>query len=184
MDTIPFELSFHILRYLVAEGTPCERALALFNLASSSRSWWHVVDSWSSRRAEMDITVLSQLNHGKMKSFPTLNICALTVYCKRIGDICALCNNSRRYRFHYEIFTGLQLCQACQSAYFPKISNARILKYFDIHPGAEEKIRQLETFNMASLKGKQFLNVPLHRWNDVEELVSKGYLSAKRRPRF
>jgi hypothetical protein len=102
---------------------------------------------------------------------------AISVFCKRVGNICATCNNRARHSHNGETFTNLQLCQACESFLFPKISSTRLRKFFDISPNAEYKIQRSETLNSFRQAIQKPRRQAIFRWSDVEELIRDGSLT-------
>ena len=103
---------------------------------------------------------------------------AISVFCKRVGKICAICNNRAQHSRYGEKFTKLQLCKACESFLFPKISSRRLRKYFDLSSNSKSKLQHSkETFKSLQQVFEKPYASGIFRWSDVEEFVLNGTLT-------
>ena len=178
LERLPKELLLEVLKWLAQDGETSQGAHAVLNIARSSHSFYQFVNSWVHTTAKLaaDLQHLDRVITKKPTHQPSF--IAISVFCKRVGKICATCNNRARHSRDGERFTKLQLCQACESFLFPKISSTRLHKFFDISPNAKVKLQRseetLNSFRQAIQKPRRKV---IFRWSDVEELVLDGSLT-------
>ena len=131
LSNLPFEILLDIVNALGGECDPSHRASeALLSLRSTNQRISAVVDKWCDSYAARQL--MWKLPNGEVLGlFSKTSLNLVDIY-KRIAWICAKCNNRARKYPRVEPFTNLQLCQACDSHYFPKISWARVASYFDL----------------------------------------------------
>jgi hypothetical protein len=177
LERRPAELLLEVLKWLAQDDETTRGSLAILNIARSSHSFYHFVNSWVHTTAKLAAD-LQCLHPIIPKNFIDQSSFAMSVFCKRIGHICATCNNRARLSQGGERFTKLQLCQACESFLFPKISSTRLHMLFDISPNAKCKLqRSKETLNSFWQTIQNPCRKVIFRWSDVEELVLDGALT-------
>lgn len=166
MLTIPMELFLNVLCYLEKDCENPHGAMAILNLAMTCRGFWNIIESWASTKASQDLQTLSSLYNKHNSSPPS----ALSVLCRRLGDICMFCSNRARSSAG-EVFTHLPICRACEARKVPKISNVNLDRLFIFSGDPEDLLKTLES--------RENLDHRLYRWSDIEPLVVNGYLKNK-----
>ena len=166
MLTIPTELFLNILGYLEKDRENPRGAMAILNLAMTCRGFWNIIEFWASTKASQDLQTLSSLCSKHNSSPPS----ALSVLCRRLGDICMFCSNRARSSAG-EVFTHLPICRACEARKVPKISNVNLDRLFIFSGDPEDLLKTLES--------RENLDHRLYRWSDIEPLVVNGYLKNK-----
>src|SRR5438045_7829290 len=123
---LPVELYHLVLDQIKSPDDTYCTSLAILNLARTSRLNFQIISLWAAAAAAQDIRVVRDIEcESIIHAYPQRT--SIAILCKRLARICAICNNRATRR---EIFTELQLCQACEAVYFPKISMERIMDTF------------------------------------------------------
>jgi hypothetical protein len=100
----------------------------------------------------------------------------LSVICKRIVGICAICKNRKDQE---EIFTGLQICKPCHAFHTLKISYFRFRQLFlvtevgleaRVHGTGQSLIREKCRYP------KNDPQCPLLHWGDICDLIKRKYI--------
>jgi hypothetical protein len=123
LSTLPLDILLHILDFLANDfhlAPSYTTSKAIFGLASSCQRLSDVVEFWILRNRKREITLPGGTRFPLNIQEPT----TLADMCKPLAWICAKCNNRATLRPspRIEPFTNLQLCQACDTFLFPKIS--------------------------------------------------------------
>lgn len=186
-EAFPAEIYLLIAEALQTNNDETTKSgLAILNLALSSRSHYALISRWASPIAESDVATLQKVlaDSGRYTRSQTFKS-PLSVLCKRISGICAICADRSDQT---EIFTGLQVCKACDGFYAPKISYCRFDKLYHINKGGspaqlhnwadEAIIRDWCRYFFPHADGRQDRDRrdPLVCWRDILELIKLNYL--------
>ena len=188
----PPELYLRILEMLTPPDDTARGALAILNIASTSRSHYCLASHWANEFASNLIQKIRLLEErGDIPKQGNNSRTCLAILCKRAGGICAVCNN--RY-IHFEPRTKLQVCDGCEAFYFPKISVQRMRQLYEATEIGLEMMKDKEcrtcfvralkyshSGEVGSALGEQTFG-PLFLWADIQELIVKQYIVEKQDP--
>lgn len=130
---VPNDIIISVLDNLLVCDPYYSNSRAIFSIACACRRTKDLVNSWCNYT-----TTLSRMRHpdGTPLTWPKYitersdGVVSITDVCKRLGWVCALCNNrAKRYPW-VEPFTNLQLCMLCDTLHFPKCSLQCLVENF------------------------------------------------------
>jgi hypothetical protein len=169
---------------LIAEAlqTNCNKdetirsGLAVLNLAASSRSHYTLISRWASPIAQPDLIKLRKVLDDSQRYAPSQTLGSpLSVLCRRISRVCAFCADRSD---HTEIFSGLQICKACDAFLTPKVSYCRVHGLFELNKsGIRDKLNDTVRnqcrwfFPTGDEDGDVDNQGPLVHWGDILELM-------------
>jgi hypothetical protein len=160
---LPPEIFFDILALLQDEWS-FAAALGIRSLSLSCHALYDFIGSYVSDTTD---STLDERIEGKWQVKGGLN-----VYCRRMAEICFLCNN--RARSEEELFTGMLLCQACEAFHCQKISMETFKEHYEFY--FPEDIRKLEW------RKRKHTNTFVCQIDEVRKFHDENVIKA-RRPR-
>jgi hypothetical protein len=141
----PNEIFCEIVDYvrIGVEQTPTRQNLTLFlHVAKTCRRFFRMAER--SVQVHLDVFLTDeQLKHIRQeleKQQPqALNkfltrYTPISAWARKFGKICAFCSNRARHSLYGEAFTGLLLCQTCETFLFPKVSFKTLTKILSEAP--------------------------------------------------
>jgi hypothetical protein len=181
MLTLPPLVMLEILDWVAVPDGSSASALPLLNLALSCRGLFNLVNFWLREVRRADFEIFDSQSPDVCASLQPFS--PLSRLCRRFGGICAYCNNRARHSLNGEIFTGLQLCHACEAFKFPKISEHGLRYTYiianDSHHYLAGKHRQLTTLIDNARPFRSYL----YKWSDIKELLETKRLLPRRASR-
>ena len=166
---------FLILEALNSRDDAALNSLAILNLACCARRYFDFICFWVAKASQKDIALIRDLEMDTIPMGPRTDI---SIFCKRLAGICAVCNNRARLPHGFgEYFTGLQLCHVCDPIYFPKISLSRLQDKFRIIGRRELRLLESRIVLKKDESGElpfSFRVGPYYRWKDIHSLLSQG----------
>jgi hypothetical protein len=179
-EAFPAEIYPEILKYMDQLDYTTKTSKGILSMALSSRIHFALTSQWADKTVSKDIQLLSELEElGEIpRSDPPRT--GLSILCKRLGGICALCN--LRQGEKNELFTDLQLCHSCDLLYFPKISRRRMENSFAHvlprvleYQGTPLRYITLRTPKCDCDELRLYSSrVKVYRWQDIQNLINDG----------
>jgi hypothetical protein len=169
LTTIPTDVFLCILKQLKQGCRNPHDANTILHLAFTSRHLHNVIDSWAGRGTAVihDLEILSTLETD------TPPPSALSIVCRRIGGICVFCSN--RARHSPEIFTALQVCQACEARKLAKISGVNLNRLYVPSMAVTDFLENVAQPDFTTIERRINLDHCLYRWSDIKPLVESGF---------
>jgi hypothetical protein len=163
-----------ILGALNSRDDTAANSLAILNLSRSAYIFFELINYWTADAVPSDISLIRNIDPDIVPAVSMGSRTNISIFCKRLAGICAICNN--RARVPDEIFTGLQLCHTCDAIYFPKISLSRLKSNFSIGRNALQAL-QCRLGSTKDENGELTMKVGLYfRWKDTQILISQGQI--------
>jgi hypothetical protein len=162
---LPSELLLSILEILFdlhSRSSTQKCRLAVLNVALTCRRFYELA------RHIAGVEVLFQLKTWSDLKLPKRT--PLVALARRVAWMCSFCHNRARYPTFSkrELFTDWLVCQACDSFYFPKISDERLKILYDIGENA------LESVPFVHHRG-----VRIYPWEHVARLRKENRITLK-----
>jgi hypothetical protein len=149
--SVPNDIIVAILNNLLIYDPHYSTAKAIFSMSCASRTFNDIVNVWCNSKVTLAAIAKEHPNFERWCNYKNTlswlkgpNACppewpdvvaqtgqvTVSDLCKRLGWICALCNNRAKKDPWVEPFTDLQLCMACDNHKYPKISVPYLGKIF------------------------------------------------------
>jgi hypothetical protein len=164
---LPFEIYLAVLDQLNTTDIGFQSSLALLNLSLTSRLNAQIIGDWVTIVVSKAAQRIRDLE--KEETIPRRGETDLAILGRLLGGLCTICNNRAKLCPKDELVEGLQLCRPCESIYFPKISQPRVIERFQagfnlLEDGSSIEQVLLHCTPLATDKGIYY------RW---EEIYSK-----------
>lgn len=120
----------------------------------TSRVNRQIVQDWAAVAVSKDPPKLRDLQNAD--AIPEHIKTDLAILCGHLGRLCAICDNRAKLPLE-ENMSELQLCRACESAYFLRVSHFKIMERYKVSksiPGNPSMEQLLDMFGCTSLKIK------------------------------
>src|SRR5271154_6992020 len=173
LTTIPTDVFLDILNQLKQNCRDPHDANTILRLAFTSRHLRNVINSWAGTATDVkhDLEILSTL----VIDNPPPS--ALSVLCRRIGGMCIFYSN--RARHSREIFTDLQVCQACAARKLAKISGVNLNRLYIPSMKVTDFLDKVDQPDFTTIERRKNLDHCLYRWSDIKPLVESGFFEKR-----
>ena len=179
----PPELYLQLLEFLNYSDETARGSITILNLSLLSRSHHELISCWASRVAkDLRSRIMQEEAEGNIPSNNMRPQTCLSILCKRLAGICAVCNCRKD---NDELFTGIQLCLTCDAFFFPKITATRFGDLFRVTILGEGNPRNLEFQRRricpsTIVDAERLESGPIFRWVDLNVLFSEGFYVRRR----
>ena len=176
LQNLPYDVLADILSFVADTGFHSYTASkTILSLGLTCHRMATVIKTWTPR---VEKALAAVAGNSPLPSPYADNSATLADTCKRLGWICARCNNRAQIFPWVEPFSNLQLCQQCDITEYPKISLRRTRQIFGLFSHWDFRTWNVDyrsPFNFVKL-GLESDDDWLFRRSDIQKLSnSRGH---------